>query len=244
MLKRELVALWCLAAATGCAKVTEDAATAAAAATVTVPAAVVAARSAVDAATPASAPVVAADVLTGGSQESIEEQTAAEVQAAPPAVATADPEVPALEEPAALPVAPAALEPERAPDPVEPSLASPALAATLDVQSLLTRLRKTKAISLRTKLAVKGESDELLDQFRAYHSQRGTTTLPELRQSYDLLFRKLYSLFEDDDPPLAHDIARSHAAIWEILADPVRFGSPAAIVSTRARVSGGADSGG
>jgi hypothetical protein len=33
----------------------------------------------------------------------------------------------------------------------------------------------------------------------------------------------LHSLLQDSDPPLARDIDRSRAAIWEILADPRKF---------------------
>jgi hypothetical protein len=100
---------------------------------------------------------------------------------------------------------------------------SPTSAETLDLSSLLTRLRKTNAINLRTKVAVKHESDDLLEQFRAYHTQRGVVTLADLRRSYDLLFHRLYSLLEDADPPLARDIDRSRGAIWDLLADPRRF---------------------
>jgi hypothetical protein len=109
------------------------------------------------------------------------------------------------------------------PAPVVSSAASSAAVATLDFSSLVTRLRKTKAISLRTKVAVKHESDDLLDEFRAYHTRQGATTLAELRRSYDSLFHKLHSLLQDGDPPLARDIDRSRAAIWELLADPRKF---------------------
>jgi hypothetical protein len=104
-----------------------------------------------------------------------------------------------------------------------PFVASPASIETLDFSSLVTRLRKTKAISLRTKVAVKNESNDLLDQARAYHAQTGQTTLSDLRRSYDTLFQELHSLLENADPPLARDIDRSRAAIWEILADPTKF---------------------
>jgi hypothetical protein len=67
------------------------------------------------------------------------------------------------------------------------------------------------------------ESDELLEQFHAYHMQHGIVTLADLRRSYDSLFHKLHSLLQDPDPPLARDIDRSRAAIWEVLADPRKF---------------------
>ena len=100
-----------------------------------------------------------------------------------------------------------------------------ASAATLDFTALVTRLRETKAIGVLTKISVKNQSDDLLERFRAYHTQRqqGPPTLSELRRAYDMLFLKLLSLLQDGDPPLAKDIDRSRSAIWEILADPKRF---------------------
>jgi hypothetical protein len=103
------------------------------------------------------------------------------------------------------------------------SVVSRPLADTLDFTSLVTRLRKTKAINLRAKVAVKNQSDALLERFRAYHTEHGTTSLADLRRSYDLLFHELHSLLQDADPPLARDIDRSRAAIWDVLADPRKF---------------------
>jgi hypothetical protein len=102
-------------------------------------------------------------------------------------------------------------------------VAPQASAATLDFPALVTRLRETKAIGVLTKISVKNQSDDLLERFRAYHTEPGATTLTELRRSYDMLFLKLLSLLQDGDPPLAKDIDRSRAAIWEILADPRKF---------------------
>jgi hypothetical protein len=74
-----------------------------------------------------------------------------------------------------------------------------------------------------TKLSVKNQADDLLDQFREYHKRQGTATISELRRSYDMLVLKLLSLLQDGDPPLAKEIDRSRAAIWDILADPRKF---------------------
>jgi hypothetical protein len=86
----------------------------------------------------------------------------------------------------------------------------------------VTRLRETKAIGVITKISVKNQSDDLLEKFRAYHTQQAPP-LSELRRSYDMLLLKLLALLQDGDPPLAKDIDRSRAAIWEILADPRKF---------------------
>ena len=117
--------------------------------------------------------------------------------------------------------APTTQPPRAAPSPA-PAAPQPSV-ATLDFTSLITRLRETKAISVFTKISVKNQSDDLLEKFRSYHRQQGAPTLSELRRSYDLLLLKLLSLLQDGDPPLAKDIDRSRAAIWEILADPKKF---------------------
>ncbi len=92
--------------------------------------------------------------------------------------------------------------------------------APLDLASLATRLKQTRAIGVLTKLSLRNQVDDLLEKFRAYHRQQGSATLPELRRSYDMLILKVLSLLQDCDPPLARDIVQSRAAIWGILADP------------------------
>jgi hypothetical protein len=120
------------------------------------------------------------------------------------------------------PAAPAPSEPPRAKSP-EPSPSKQAAAPALDLKSLEKRLRETKAIGIFTKLSLKNQVDDLLDQFRAFHQRKGGTKLAELRQSYDLLMMKVLSLLQDSDPPLARDIVTSREGIWSLLADPVKF---------------------
>lgn len=74
-----------------------------------------------------------------------------------------------------------------------------------------------------TKISLKNQVDDLLDQFRAYYKRQARTTLAELRRPYDLLLLKVLSLLQDSDPPLARDIVASREAIWSILADPRKF---------------------
>jgi hypothetical protein len=101
--------------------------------------------------------------------------------------------------------------------------ATPPGAPTLDLKSLETRLRETKAIGVMTKLTLKNQVDDLLDQFRRFYKGTLKTTLAELRKAYDGLVLKVLALLQDADPPLAKDIALSREAIWSILADPVKF---------------------
>jgi hypothetical protein len=95
--------------------------------------------------------------------------------------------------------------------------------APLDFKSLEARLRQTQAIGVFTKLALKNQVDDLLGRIRAYHKRQGTTSLAELRRSYDMLLLKVLALLQDTDPPLARDIVKSRAALWSILEDPKKF---------------------
>jgi hypothetical protein len=93
----------------------------------------------------------------------------------------------------------------------------------LDLTALETRLKETKAIGLFTKIALKNQVDDLLDQFRAYYQGKIKTTLAALRQPYDRLVLKVLALLQDGDPALAREIVTSREAIWGILADPAKF---------------------
>ncbi len=122
--------------------------------------------------------------------------------------------------PAPRPVAPAAQPPKK-----EDRVAVAAKPATppLDLKSLETRLRDTSAIGVMTKLALKNQVDDLLDQFREFYQGKLKTTLAELRQSYERLVLKVLALLQDADPPLANAVATSREAIWGILSDPAKF---------------------
>ncbi|MCJ7452222.1 MAG: hypothetical protein MUO39_07075 [Steroidobacteraceae bacterium] len=108
--------------------------------------------------------------------------------------------------------------PKAAPAPVAARPATP----PLDLKSLETRLRDTKAVGVFTKLSLKNQVDDLLNQFRAYHKSQ-TPTLAALRQSYNLLMLKVLALLQDSDPTLARDIVASREAIWGVLSDPQKF---------------------
>ena len=103
----------------------------------------------------------------------------------------------------------------------------PALAKSeappLDLNSLETRLKETKAIGVFTKLTLKNQVDDLLNAFRAFYQGKLKTTLAELRRSYDSLVLKVLALLQDADPPLANAIASSRESIWGILSNPAKF---------------------
>ncbi|MEO8740113.1 MAG: hypothetical protein ABI537_10470 [Casimicrobiaceae bacterium] len=138
-----------------------------------------------------------------------------------PASPTASvPAKPPAKAPASLP---AAVAPPPANKDAAPAPAAAAAAPALDLKSLEARLRETKAIGVLTKLTLKNQVDELLDQFRLYYQGKLKTSLAELRRAYELLVLKVIALLQDADPPLAKSIAMSRESIWGILADPVKF---------------------
>lgn len=124
--------------------------------------------------------------------------------------------------PAKTPASPApAAQPSRK-ESAPPDIASPS-APPLDLTSLEKRLKDTKAIGLMTKITLKNQVNDLLDQFRAFYQGKIKTDLANLRRSYDLLVLKVLSLLQDGDHALSTAIASSREAIWGILADPAKF---------------------
>jgi hypothetical protein len=95
----------------------------------------------------------------------------------------------------------------------------------LDVAELKARLRDTNAIGVFTKLALKNQVDDLMQQFRTHYLAGPKTSVAALRQPFDMLILKVLALIQDDDPSLARTISGSREAIWGILADPVKFDS-------------------
>jgi hypothetical protein len=135
--------------------------------------------------------------------------------------------------PAAKP-APSAIEPAAkaaakvAPKAAPKAQAAPAAGAPpLDLKSLEQKLTDTPAIGVMTKLTLRNQVNDLLDQFRAYYAGRLKTSLAELRQPYELLLMKVLSLLQDGDPALAKAIHASREAIWGILSDPQKFAQAA-----------------
>jgi len=111
-----------------------------------------------------------------------------------------------------------------APDLLRPAPEGPrAGAAGLDVESLKARLRDTDAIGVFTKLALSNQMDDLLQLFRAHHAGGRDTDIAFLRYPYDMLVLKVLALVQDGDPSLARTISGSREAIWNILADPLKF---------------------
>ena len=140
----------------------------------------------------------------------------------PPAPSTSQPKPAAPAAPSAkTPVPPAASKTE------SPATVKPAATPTLDLNALKEEVRSTSAIGVFTKLTLKNQVDDLLDDFRDYHRGRSKRTQTDLRRAYDLLLMKVLSLLQDKDPRLASSIVSSREAIWDLLADPKKFATVA-----------------
>lgn len=98
-----------------------------------------------------------------------------------------------------------------------------AVPVPLDVNTLETRLRTTRAVGPFTKLALKYEVDDLLDRLREFHDGRGAGSLGHLRKRFDGLVLRVVSLLAERDRPLAVDLTASREALWRLLADPRTF---------------------
>jgi len=164
------------------------------------------------------APVAASpSEATAGQGEGAAEKPP-EARVAKDEVVAVKPEVPRAAPPVAESPGPAPKVKSKAPVPEKAPAPPP-----LDLTSLEKRLRETDAIGIFSKLTLKNQVDDLLDRFRAHYEGSAKSTLPELRQPFDLLILKVLSLLQDRDSSLAGAILASREAIWGILADPVKF---------------------
>jgi hypothetical protein len=129
---------------------------------------------------------------------------------------------PVVKAPAKSPASPAPAAQATKRESPAPDVAKPK-APPLDLASLEQRLKDTKAIGVLTKITLKNQVDDLLNQFRAFYQGKLNITVAELRRSYDLLVLKVLSLLQDSDQALATAIVASREAIWGILSDPAKF---------------------
>jgi len=142
---------------------------------------------------------------------------------APPSKTQSTAAPPPAKTPAKASVSPKGIEQSRKNEDPPPVARKPE--PPLDLAALKERLRDTNAIGVFTKLALKNQVDDLLQQFRAHYLSGQKTGVAALRQPYDMLVLKVLALIQDSDPSLARTIAGSREAIWSILADPEKFNS-------------------
>jgi hypothetical protein len=157
----------------------------------------------------AEAPVAEAPAAVGAAAE------------APAASAPAKPAAKPTLAKAPTPVPPPATP--RKPESAPPEAAKPAGPPPLDLKSLEQQLKETGAIGVLTKLSLKNQVDDLLEQFRDFYAGRLKVNLAELRGPFDMLLMKVLSLLQDKDPVLAGSIHASREALWGILADREKF---------------------
>lgn len=118
---------------------------------------------------------------------------------------------------------PSRVQPAPAPAAAAAPTPSASAPAPLDLKALEQRLRQTDAIGVMTKLSLKNQVDDLVDQFRAYYAGRTKASLAELRRPYEMLLMKVLTLLQDGDPSLAQAVNASREAIWGILSDREKF---------------------
>jgi hypothetical protein len=194
--------------------------------------------------TPSASPEPVAKPAAPAPQEPVVTPTAP----TPPPVATptaptspqpvAGPTPSAPSSPAPKPAAPSPSQPKPAAPPApgatnpvppaasktqSPATVKPAAIPTLDLNALKEEVRSTSAIGVFTKLTLKNQVDDLLDDFRDYHEGKSKRTMTDLRRAYDLLLMKVLSLLQDKDQRLASSIVSSREAIWDLLADAKKF---------------------
>jgi hypothetical protein len=91
------------------------------------------------------------------------------------------------------------------------------------VTNLVARIRGTDALGFFTKLALKNQIDDLLNQFREFHAGVNDTELSALNDRFNLLLMKVITLLQDDDPKLFQDIVSAREFLWTNLTDPEKF---------------------
>jgi hypothetical protein len=154
----------------------------------------------------------------------------------PPAVVVAPPPVVVVEAPprtsatqpaphalSKVPASPAPTAPLQQKATAAPSPRKPEVPPALNLASLEKGLRESEAIGMFTKISLKNQVGDLVDQFRTFHQGQVRPALAELRERYNRLLLKVLSLLQDSDPPLARAIAASREPLWSLLADPAKF---------------------
>ncbi len=81
---------------------------------------------------------------------------------------------------------------------------------------LIERLKKTDALGVFTKLAIRSDALDLMDMVKVYNKHRASFSLKELRARFDGLVLKVLALL-DDDPKLSRDIYLARERIWKSL---------------------------
>ncbi len=90
------------------------------------------------------------------------------------------------------------------------------VAKTFNMDMLIERLKKTNALGMFTKLALRSDALDIMGMVKAYNKHRAKYSLKELRARFNGLVLKVLVLL-DDDPGLARDISLAQEDIWKSL---------------------------
>ena len=89
--------------------------------------------------------------------------------------------------------------------------------ATINMEVLTKRLKDTKAIGLFTKLAIRNDVTDLVDNVKRYRKKSLLATkIKEIRESFEGLLMKIVALLEED-PELSRDLYVGRESIWKSL---------------------------
>lgn len=89
--------------------------------------------------------------------------------------------------------------------------------AAINMEVLTARLKKTKAIGLFTKLAIRNDVSDLMGEVKRYRKQSMLASkITEIRESFEGLLMKIMALL-DDDPELSRDLYAGRESIWKSL---------------------------
>ena len=80
---------------------------------------------------------------------------------------------------------------------------------------LIARLKETDALGVFTKLALKGDVEEIIEMAHEYQSLAALPELQSAREQFDGLVLKTITLLNDKDPNLAADIYQARDLVWE-----------------------------
>jgi len=89
-------------------------------------------------------------------------------------------------------------------------------APKFDMDGLISRLKKSHAIGIFTKLALRSDALDLIDLVKAWRRHMRKISLQEVRARYNGLLLKVLALL-DDDPELSRDISLARESIWKSL---------------------------
>ncbi len=91
------------------------------------------------------------------------------------------------------------------------------------LEQLIERLTKTKALGLFAKMSLKGDLDRFFVEATNYHNGKSKPTIEQLEEHYHLLVSKLVASIQKKDAQLAKDIAAFRDALWIVVADEEAF---------------------